>query len=1505
MRRYLVSLLMLGGLVGTLASCAEQQPAINRVQAYALPKSLFQGEWFFNQTVVDVPSTRTVTFEGETTFMATHRVRWDIQENYLYARVSYEKVQGGKTGESQDSGEYKGEIVGAWRIETHFDVRRSYNPTTGEEINVLEENAHDQRWFDRKYMRVDWSQNLATDYNFLVDWDTLAPIKRDPVPYYDWNSSDPRFRPIFDEVGGYIDFTSAMAVAPSTIFIPYWNVSIPVCYLFSGQDASCQTEVVKIRNSFLRRDYNRDYEPKMHKGTKDEWFGYFVTERWNWDPERGIEYPNKDQFMQRHGIFSNYHYEGEGSACTSDNDCKAKSPDSKCDKKLKFHKFNVETDSDADGLPDAFEATVNGLDAKSADSDGDGVPDGRDDANGNGLPDLQDAYKWDQANLEFRCLIPLKDREPRPVAYFDTGKFPRSVVCDELENDPSKDNSTEPCKPWVFTADAKARDASWSSMHWASNTYDDAWWKIYLRGAYNWSQADYEKWIKVKNAGAFGGSQEQQDTLAKFGDDAHGWYAFVICPNNPVTADDPWPCRFPHHTFAQAKEMEAAGLKFNPLSYAQAKKLVDAGQVGAIEQKIYTRPGDIRYSMVHYAKDYSAVSPLGYGPSAYDARTGEILAGTANIYSAMDWYATYMQEVIDLLNGKMSPTDWVNGVALDKWLQRMKEATTAKEMQPTTYSYNDLQNMYKSMTQEWMKGVPKLGSPAAFETMKDANGNLLNNRQLKVKLLGLMRDSGMFDPAKKKIDISAIKGTPLEKQMMDHEILLASGFQPGQVKELTPDILDQASIARGGFIKKLAATEALRFEISNRRNLDFAEPDALLDEGLASLAYRIAQKFPNEKDPKKIWAFIRRLIFRPVVEHEMGHTVGFMHNFGGSDDAMNFPKEYWQLRTNDWADKNSCSYKNPAAGQLCPFFLKGKTNYQLGKDAKNLQQGLKGIEDYAYTSIMDYDYWPTLMGQGLARYDIAALMFGYADKVEVFKDPGLVPAGLTAGSPNVFDEYFTGNGQVLMLYSNRAQSFHYTNWYTQMKDKLWDESNRELVPDSKMQVDTTGGRANGWFYVDGTKKYPRVPYIYCSHNRANISESCMTWDWGADEYERMKMHTDQWDYWYPISAFTRYRYGASVGGYINRRYSRFYHRLKNFNNTYALYQGLFHQWYDQTQINDFFTDPVNGYGAYTAAMHDGFNAAMRTIAMPDVKGFKALAEEPDGQKIHSESIWSNEEIFATDITNARYFTTSWYDTSFNQSCGYEWWECLHHMGFYLDKILAMIVLSDPMTYFVARDTAEDIRQWRISFFDNFQKQIIDFYGGMLAEDYDQIAPWYDPNGKKVVWRNYAVQDTNGNFGPVKPAGGGATEAATRFTLQLYAAVFGLFEFQGNFDNEFVERARMWKQGKGTTWTVKPTEKIDGVAEYVDPWAGTTYVGVAYKDKRGIAQRMIAHANTLKGRTKYCTTSGPDVCVTVSPTVQANAEAALTNYRQLMDVVIQATSMYDTFVHNWSWDPFDP
>ena len=55
----------------------------------------------------------------------------------------------------------KGNPVFAYKITSHFDRQRDYNPATGEQTNVLLENTTDRPWYQREYMRVDWRSNVA------------------------------------------------------------------------------------------------------------------------------------------------------------------------------------------------------------------------------------------------------------------------------------------------------------------------------------------------------------------------------------------------------------------------------------------------------------------------------------------------------------------------------------------------------------------------------------------------------------------------------------------------------------------------------------------------------------------------------------------------------------------------------------------------------------------------------------------------------------------------------------------------------------------------------------------------------------------------------------------------------------------------------------------------------------------------------------------------------------------------------------------------------------------------------------------------------------------------------------------------------------------------------------------------------------------------------------------------------------------------------------------------
>src|SRR4051812_13047977 len=171
-----------------LASCAAPSETRNTVQAGAISKDDLKGVWYFRQTVVGVPFTAGFTFVGEQGENEMEKIRWDIQEDQLIARRAYEYVKGSEASEANNQigtdGTYLGAPVAAFKIKKHFDIIREYNPSTGEEYDKVIE-SEERKWYERRFIRVDWSENSVTNFNFLADYASpqIQPFKQDPAPY--------------------------------------------------------------------------------------------------------------------------------------------------------------------------------------------------------------------------------------------------------------------------------------------------------------------------------------------------------------------------------------------------------------------------------------------------------------------------------------------------------------------------------------------------------------------------------------------------------------------------------------------------------------------------------------------------------------------------------------------------------------------------------------------------------------------------------------------------------------------------------------------------------------------------------------------------------------------------------------------------------------------------------------------------------------------------------------------------------------------------------------------------------------------------------------------------------------------------------------------------------------------------------------------------------------------------------------------------------------------------
>ncbi len=328
------------GLLAALAAltgCASDQETINRVQPDgAVQKSLLlEGEWYTHTTVIDTDF-GSLTFVGDgDTFQ---RIKFEVQRDFLVARRVDEWIRNSEGTQSISGQGEKTAVVAMYPILSHFDIKRDYNPVTGEEQNVIGENTVDRPWNEREFIRVDWKQNEVKDAAFSVTGG-LGGIKLLPGNY--WNQSDEEndaYKSRFEknEKGElyYFDVVNKNFAEPAQVMIPGpagVPQSIPACFLILNSHQDCAPGNIWTRRGFLKVA-DRDYEPSIYTSDRMEHFGFFLNQRDGYDRDYGVARFARDRFVARHNIWQKSHKrndKGQLLGCVSDAQCGGGG--SKCD----------------------------------------------------------------------------------------------------------------------------------------------------------------------------------------------------------------------------------------------------------------------------------------------------------------------------------------------------------------------------------------------------------------------------------------------------------------------------------------------------------------------------------------------------------------------------------------------------------------------------------------------------------------------------------------------------------------------------------------------------------------------------------------------------------------------------------------------------------------------------------------------------------------------------------------------------------------------------------------------------------------------------------------------------------------------------------------------------------------------------------------------------------------------------------------------------------------------
>lgn len=387
-------------------------------------------------------------------------------------------------------------------------------------------------------------------------------------------------------------------------------------------------------------------------------------------------------------------------------------------------------------------------------------------------------------------------------------------------------------------------------------------------------------------------------------------YTWVLCTNvfsgdncsaadkgNPDALND---CRY----WSTDKD----GKEFNPCSKPEWVPNADKPKI----------IGDSRYNYIYWVTNPHASSPLGYGPSAADPDTGELFWGTAHIYGApLTTYGQWGRDLVDLLNGDLDPSNLTNGEYIKAYLKGLNKDANDVSLSGEAHFGNDdampkglpgtetpkaaheratldLSKVYKGFT----KGAAKEADMAKMHALESP-------RELGKKL----EADGMFfnmDQVFTRMD--KIKGTALERAMINDEMALVMSngeLQPGE--QIPPEMIGKISPAGWVWAKK-EQDERKRMQLLGYNNIYLAE---FTDPSLVAMAKRLkcqpgqtpTDKYTPDTVGDKacykgdaITLALQNAIFRGVLEHEIGHTMGLRHNFSASADVLNYFEPYYTIR---------------------------------------------------------------------------------------------------------------------------------------------------------------------------------------------------------------------------------------------------------------------------------------------------------------------------------------------------------------------------------------------------------------------------------------------------------------------------------------------------------------------------------------------------------------------------------------------------------------------------------
>ena len=1511
-------LLALLGLV-LVAACAEERDPIDRVQPYALPKTFFVGEDFIDAsdnpefwtqaTLIDVGygASQDGLFTSTYAQPLSH-MRFEITEDHLIGRLSHERIEG-SDGKGVGGPVEDGVIVAVFKISKHFDVTNAYNSTTGEQLNIVEENASDRPWYEREYMRVDWSKNLNTD---AYDFDTLSllgvygSIDYESLAYYVDDPNHPDAL-VFNIEEGYFDVTTKAFAKPKLVDLSHlgWGIdSFPACFLdndFFGGSApagTCNPVELTLRTSF-RRVVDTDYEPLEWDGYRFQAYGGFYDERYGYSPNYGMTDELWHRFLDRYDIWERSHRYDDPAAMTGEVPCYT--PDTTP------YGADPRRDENMDGTHD--ECVAAGVGSKC------------------------DTFRQ-------RCTLPYAERKAQTtVWYYAQGSDPRYYDATELAThnwDVAFRTSVATAKygecmatggadcetrfPMYFGQQGENNDALALSLEMddcrAKRSY------VELNGA---EDACGNKINEIAGQRGYGPGVVAVAKMKEM---------IVLC-HSPVEANDHPSCGSP-----RLPEGITAEHCFD------AHNDNDLELLAVCREALNVRRGDLRYHQVNAITEPATPSPWGIYVDANDPLTGQTISASINVWTWVN--GLWAQRLVDKLRyvkGELTTEQVTEGQYIDDY-SIASAAASGKGALPTL-----TRDERSDMLQQFARA--SLGHDHAHHVDEEEVGNPVDLAEAHPELMKAalaIREEAKDIMATSEITSSMsptynarmrhARGTDFEAQLMTRPMQQLHGVEG---MNLSDGLMDIVSPLRGGnpsFQRELK--QAKENAYAKRGMCVLSSEMSQMPTSTGDLANILEEKFgafnPEDSKPdqearaQKMINYIAQRAHMSVIVHEMGHSVGLRHNFVSSSDAFSYRPQYWQLRTKNGAVEDNCTTLTDGEDCAGPRYYDPITE----GEKSNM------IWMFMHSSVMEYAGEASQDFLGLGSYDFAAARMFYGDMVSVYADDfwkqGTPASTLALEKMNNFggilgiahkwegdDIHYSALNKHINLISNCKEIDPYA-----FKPARWDEETNgawhpvldglmvevdgawkrckqprvDYVPWDNLSFPTSFTSTGGYFRGDRAfdpAGRTRVPHGFATDGWADLGNlSVYRHDNGADAYEIFNFLITSQEMDHIFNNYRRGRTTFSVRSASGRTLGRYNEKLRDGAKGLGLMRNIYEsfsmaQGYDFNYFWRYFAPQFFPENILASSMV--FDHFARTLTRPQAGPHFRLYGNPVLQSV--DDYIGNAGGTVVTVPNGatgRYGNVSpgghlvenrlaedqgEYDSRITTNC-----------GSYYDKVNAPYLFTESIDNFISSSRGDftDARYRAVSLADLFPDGYRRMLANMLTNDDELKGPRIETDGSGapildeagfplygIGWTSWWGDEPKvcfpadgspvcTSFGVTDDSPFGGHEASNTAVLdpqvdweqQKFLIANTLLYVPENQKQRWINMMRIWEMGADTD------PGFENRIEFHHP-NGKIYVAKTYgkemvfgkEVQKGIAARVLEYANGLL-KAAYLTNNGRDL-----------------------------------------------